>query len=217
MNDDETHAKLARIHATLVFRHGSLEDELPEQLMAVAHVRPDARVLELGANTGRNTCVIARLLNDSSQLVTFESDKRNAALLAANRDANGLRFAIEARALSKRPLMQLGWDTRPYQGVLPNGWEFVDTVSWKDVRAKHGEFDTLVADCEGALFYIAADEPEFFKGFSTVIIENDFHDASHKTFVDSKMREAGLACVAWRQGGWGPCADRFYEVWKKLF
>lgn len=209
--------KLAGIHASLTFMHGSLNDEIEEQLMAVRFVAPQARVLELGGNVGRNSCVIGRLLNDSANLVVFECDKRNAALLTANRDANGLRFAVEPRALSARPLMQLGWDTRPYPGVLPNGWSFVDTITWPQTLAKHGAFDTLVADCEGALFHIVADAPDFFRGFKTVIIENDFHDASHKKFVDQKMREAGLACVAWKQGGWGPCADRFYEVWKRLF
>lgn len=207
--------KLARIHASLTFSHGSLQDELHEQLMAVAHIRPDARVLELGGNIGRNSCVIGRLLLNSANLVVFESDKKSASLLASNRDANGLRFSIEPRALSRRPLIQNGWDTRPYSGVLPNGWSFVDTISWPDTLQKYGAFDTLVADVEGALFYIVADAPDFFKHFSTVIIENDFHDITHKRFVDMKMQEAGLRCVAWKSGGWGVCADRFYEVWSR--
>lgn len=208
-------AKLRAIHASLKFDHGKLADEMEEQLMAVAHVRPDARVLELGGNVGRNSCVIASLLNDSSNLVVFESDPANAALLVHNRDANGFRFAVESAALSKRALIQNAWDTRPYEGALPSGWQFVRTIAWADVVRKHGAFDTLVCDAEGALYYICADEPDFFRTFRTVILENDFTDINHKQYVDARMTAAGLRRVFHKAGGWGPCADRFYEVWTR--
>ena len=205
---------LERIHTRLDFKHGLLSDELEEQRMSIAHINPTDRVLELGGNVGRNSCIIASLLDDSSNLLVLESNESTAALLADNRDANTFRFSIEAKALSKRPLMQHGWDTRPYLGILPRGeWTCVKTITWESLVKKHGNFDTLVCDCEGALYHILVDEPDMIRTFTTVIIENDFHDISHKEYVDTKFREHGLECVFRKAGGWGPCKDRFYEVW----
>lgn len=214
MNEAQARERLARIHANLRFDHGSLLEETEEQLMVVAHLDRASRVLELGGNVGRNSCVIASLLNDSANLVVFESDPDNAILLQSNKDANGFRFAIEACALSRRPLIQHHWETRAYEGILPHDWKFVKTMPWSDVVAKHGSFDALVCDCEGALYNILVDEPEFAKGFGMIIIENDFFDGEHKQFVDEKFREAGLTRVFSKAGGWGPCANNFYEVWK---
>ncbi len=41
-------------------------------------------------------------------------------------------------------------------------------------------FNVLVVDCEGALYYMLKDEPEFLNGFETIIIENDFTDINIK-------------------------------------
>lgn len=208
-------SKLQQIHEQLKFRHGSLAEEYDEQLMAVTYIQPHARVLELGGNVGRNSCVIASMLHDSSNLVVVESDPRSAALLKDNRDLNGFRFAIEHAAVSARPLEQQGWITRPFDGerVTP-GWEAVATLTWPELVAKHGAgFDTLVADCEGALYHILQDDPHFLRGFSTVVIENDFEDIAHKEFVDAEFRRHGLKRVFSKPGGGGPCTDRFYEVW----
>ena len=41
-------------------------------------------------------------------------------------------------------------------------------------------FDALVVDCEGALYSILIEEPDFFETFKTIIIGNDFNDVSQK-------------------------------------
>lgn len=210
--------RLRRIHASLSFSHGSLADEYPEQLMAVEHILPDSVVLEIGGNVGRNSCVIASILSDSKNLVVFESDPDNAAKLKENRDANGLRFEIVDAAISKKRLVQKDWNTRPEkeEDLTSNEWTPVKTVTWGQVLDEHNlKFDTLVADCEGAMYHILRDEPDFLRDFKTVIIENDFDDPSHKTFVDSEFQRFGFRIVHRRAGGFGPCFHCFYEVWKR--
>ena len=211
--------RLNAIHATLNMEHGSLDDEYPEQLMLVRYVRPDATVLELGGNVGRSSCVIASILDDSSRLVVFESDPATAAQLKDNRDANGFAFHIEAAALSREPLIQCGWDTVPWHGGVdvPEGWTPVTTREWRQTLDTYESlrFNTLVADCEGALFYILRDHPGFLDGFETVVLENDFHQLEHKIYVDIMMARHGLRVAHSEAGGWGPCHDRFYEVWVK--
>lgn len=204
--------KLRIIHARLDFRHGSQQDEYPEQVLAAMFIGPGAKVLELGANIGRNSCVIASLLDNSANLVSVECDTLWAAMLRDNRDRNGLSFAIETAALSRRPLVQKGMDTKP--GPPELGWTPVDVITWPDLRAKHGvDFDTLVVDCEGALYGILCDEPGFLSCFHTVVVENDYTDPAHKQFCDAEFRRAGLECVcsANRYDG----MRDFYQVWKR--
>ena len=216
--------KLQVAHARIQFDHGSLEEEFPEQIMAMKYIQPTACVLELGGNVGRNSCVIASILDDSSKLVVFECDPDIAQQLQHNRDMNTFRFAIEKKALSKRRLIHRGWDTTPIEDTqnIPSGWKMIDTISWGNLQKKyqHMRFDTLVADCEGALYYILKDEPGFLASFHTAIIENDYFDISHKAFVDSELIRNGFRLVynealtdSWQQHR--PCIDQFFQTWIK--
>jgi hypothetical protein len=64
-----------------------------------------------------------------------------------------------------------------------------NTITWNDLKQKYCmNFDVLVADCEGALYYILKDKPEFLNGFQTILIENDFTDITHKEFVEEFKR-----------------------------
>jgi FkbM family methyltransferase len=208
-------AKLASLHAKLKINHGSFDQEYPEQLMSAIFLKGDEKVLELGANIGRNTLVIASLLKDSKNLVSLECDIEIAAKLKENRDLNGMNFHIEASALSKRPLIQKGWDTIVSHTIL-DGYSPVNTITYDRLIEKYGlAFDTLVLDCEGALYYILIDMPEVLKGIKLIIMENDYHDIEHKKSVDTALIASGLQCTYRQAGGWGPCADRFFEVWQK--
>lgn len=213
--------KLQVAHARLRLDHGSLCDELPEQLMAIQFVKPNACVLELGGNIGRNSCLIASILEDSANMVVFECDPNISLQLQQNRDQNGFRFAIETKALSKRRLIQNGWVTKPIgdDQTVPLGWTVIDTIPWSQVQEKHVSlpFDTLVADCEGALYYILVDEPDFLTSFHTVILENDFLDIKHKEFVDAELARNGFRLVYNEPlfNSTFPCSDHFFQTWQK--
>jgi FkbM family methyltransferase len=208
-------ARLQEIHAKLRLMHGSFSEEYPEQLMTTMYLSPDAKVLELGGNIGRNTCVIASILNDSRNLVSVESSTEIAKLLQENRDLNALQFHIEASALSKVPLVQSGWDTIPSEVDIP-GFFRVNTIPFDQLQRKYGiEFDTFVVDCEGALYYILRDDPEILRNINLVIIENDFHELEKAQFVHSLFEKNGLKLVYNQAGGWGPCYPIFFQVWKK--
>lgn len=210
--------KLTEIHNTLICRHGKLTDEYPEQIMAALFIKPTDKVLEIGGNIGRNTMVISRLLNDSLQLVTLESDPVSSEKLIENRTLNNLNFNIINAALSSRKLLQKDWITRILQHDedISDGWKQINTIEWADIKREYGEFNVLVADCEGALYYILQDFPDFIQQFNTIIVENDYCNIAHKEAVDSQFRTAGLTPVYWREGGWGPCFRRFYEVWQRV-
>lgn len=111
--DNSITKKLEDIQRKLILDYGSISDEYPEQEMAVMYIKPDDIVLELGGNIGRNSCVIASLLNDSKNLVVFECSHTFAQQLKENRDTNNFNFHIEDCAISKYDLYQKGWNTKP--------------------------------------------------------------------------------------------------------
>ena len=214
--------KLNFLHQHLHLLEGSMQDEYHEQLMAVKYIKPGATVLEIGGNIGRNSLIIASLLDDSSRLLTLECDARSAMVLREHRDINHLNFAVENAALSTRPLCQRHWTTIPYDGDnLPPGHAPVPTISWEGLRKKYSSlhFDTLVADCEGALLPILQDSPEVLQGINTVIVENDYVRKEFKGQVDALFTAAGLQ-VVYTAGFQGvPCeelASEFYQVWQRI-
>jgi hypothetical protein len=75
---------LQNLHESLTFSHGSLKEEYPEQLMAMMFLEGKEIVLEIGANIGRNSVVVGSILNNSSHLVSMESDYRTIPLLDEN-------------------------------------------------------------------------------------------------------------------------------------
>lgn len=208
--------KLNSLHSTLNFKHGSMNEEFPEQCLAIRYLDPHAKVLELGANVGRNTLVIASVINDQKNLVSLETSLDSVRKLTENRDNNNFKFFIEPSALSKRKLIQRGWDTIPSDTLL-DGYFEVNSISYNDLENKYSiVFDTIVADCEGALYYILQDDPEMLKNINTVIMENDYWNIGHKNFVDSVLRLNGLDVSHQEAGGWGPCQKFFFEVWKRV-
>lgn len=215
--EDKAKAKLAELHSRLQIRHGLFTEEYPEQLMATRFLTGREKVLEIGGNIGRNSLVIASILQaaGNTDMVTLECDPDIAAQLTENRDLNGLKFHIEASALSKNKLIQKKWDTMESDKLLP-GYKWVPTITLAELYAKYNiKFDTLVLDCEGAFYYILRDMPELLKPVNLIIMENDYHDIKHKKAVDAVLAKYGFKSIYQEAGGWGPCQSKFFEVFRK--
>lgn len=222
LTTDETDDVLSIIHRCVLFSttsgRGSMTEEYPEQALIAKFVPPSATVLEIGGNAGRSTCVLGSILTDSSRHVVFECDPASVCDLRKNVAANGFQTHIIPAALSRVPLEQQGWTTRPMANPAPSaGWVAVPTVTLAQIQERfaHLRFDTIVADCEGALYYICVEEPQLFENVHTVVVENDYVHEGHKEFVDEAMRRCGLVSVYSRAGGFGLHKSVFYEVWRK--
>ncbi len=214
VSDKHIVKKLATLHQSLQIHHGTFDDEYNEQKMAARFIKPGAKVLEIGSNIGRNTLIIASLLeNKGVTMVTMECDPESYAKLVENRELNGLVFHAENSALSARPLIQRGWDTY-VSDVVPEGFTKVNTIGWSDLLIKYCiDFDTLVLDCEGAFYYILLDMPEILTNIQTIIMENDYRNRAHKDAVDQILKNNGFIVVYREIGGWEPCYHCFYETW----
>jgi FkbM family methyltransferase len=215
--------KLTDLHSKLKLNYGNFREEYPEQEMSVMFIKPDDIVLEIGGNIGRNSCIIASLLNDSKNLVVFESSNTIAQQLKENRDLNNLNFHIEDCAISKCELYQRGWDTIPVNEIEDyNNWTKIKTLTWSDIKNKYNNmiFNTLVADCEGALYYILRDEPTFLENFKKIIIENDFQNHNHKPYVDEEFKKFNFKRVYVKELAtdseiFNYIKEYFFEVWEK--
>jgi FkbM family methyltransferase len=212
--------KLKQLQNWIVFSYGTLDEEYEEQVMAIRYIEPSDKVLELGANFGRNSCLISSLLNDDTNLVTLETCNDYIPKLEFNRNSNQFRFQIEPAGLSKKKLIQKKWITFQWEmdNLPDNEYFWVPTITWTELQQKYPiDFNVLVADCEGALFYILQDEPDFLNGFNKILIENDYVRMEQYEFVKNKFLENGFKNVFNLGGGlsWHCCKDCFYQVWIK--
>ena len=207
--------RLNKLHEKIVLKYGSLKEEFPEQLMAIQFIKPESKVLEIGANIGRNTIIIGSILNNDKNLVTLETSKDIYEQLNENRIINNMNFQIENSALSFKKIIQIGWDTIVSDVVL-QGYSPVNIISYDDLKKKYNiVFDTLVLDCEGAFYYILQDMPEILEDINLIIMENDYHNIEHKRYVDNMLYKYGFKKIYSKEGGWGPCAKFFFETWSK--
>jgi FkbM family methyltransferase len=209
--------KLYNIHSKLKINYGNFLEEFPEQILALRYLNGNEKVLEIGGNIGRNSLVIGHILkeNNNSNFVTMESDPDIANQLRENRDLNRFDFYIENSALSKRKLIQYGWETFE-SDVLKDGHKAVKSITLDELYSKYNIiFDTMVIDCEGAFYYILIDFPEILNNINLIIMENDYYDISHKLYVDDILKKNNFYRDHVEGGGWGSCADYFFEVWKK--
>jgi FkbM family methyltransferase len=216
--------KLEMIHNNTLF-NGDIKNEFDEQLMAATFIKEESIVLEIGANIGRNTNTIARLLKDSRNLVSLETRKDLCDILRMNRDNNNLNFIIENSALSLNFMIQHknSWDAIPvssYEEIKGiEDFFIINTISFDYLEKRYLEnkhFDTIVADCEGSLYYIFQDFPNILEHIDTIIMENDYRNISHKKYVDEFLLTNGFICIYRKSGGWEPCYNCFYETWIKL-
>jgi len=207
--------KLEELHKSLKIKHGSLKEELPEQIMAVKFITGDEKVLEIGGNIGRNSLVIGKLLKNDKNLVVLETILDNVKKLEENKKLNNMDFHIEPSALSKRKLIQKGWDSIPSDVIKP-GYVNVNIIDFENLQKKYNIiFDTLVLDCEGAFYFILEDMPTILNNIKLIITENDYKYINHYNFIKENLNKNGFKIVYSKSGGWGPCQTNFFEVWKK--
>lgn len=208
---------LRNIHKNLKIDFGSLEDEFPEQLMVAKYLSGHEKVLEIGGNIGRNSLVIAYILQqkNNNDFVSIETNPEDARKLKHNRDLNGFNFHVENTALSARKLIQKGWVTIP-SDTIQDGYFFVDTITWEMLQDKYNiVFDTLVLDCEGAFYYILLDMPQILDNIQLIIVENDYCDENKKKYVDEQLKNSKFFIDYSAPHPWAKEDTNFYEVWKR--
>ena len=198
--------------------------EKVEQSMNMRFLNGTERVLELGACMGRNSLVMATILNEhGGKLVSIEANPTIVERLRKARAASGLTFDIIDKPLSRHRMMVYKWMSRCIEphDPIPRKWREVATTTLGDVKAASGvgTFDTLVVDCEGAFHGILKEFPGVMKGVTKVIIENDSRDAKEAEEIHQNLRDHGL------QPNWSkklnlckgfPKRAEFWQCWVRM-
>jgi FkbM family methyltransferase len=187
--------KLNFLHENIKFDGNIKTKEYPEQLLSITYIKPTDIVLELGGNIGRNSCVISCILNDDKNLVTVECSNDYLPKLYKNRNNNNFNFYVEEAAISKQKLIQQNMITKPSE-ILEEGFSWIKTIHWKQFKNKYNKnFNVLVCDCEGALYYILRDEPTFLDNIERIILENDFLNDKQEKYTFNFIKEKGFKVI----------------------
>ena len=216
--------ELQKRFTLLIYEHGGFEAEYPEQLMIMRYVNENDKVLEIGGQVGRTSHIIQTIVNNPKHHVIMECDPKTAKKLRTNLNFNTYNNAIiETAGLSHVKLYMTGGGVdapRHFEKDIPSGAVEIPTITYSELCKKYDiDFDVLVADCEGSLYYIFKEDPNMLNNIHTVIMENDYHDVNHKQTVDTILTSKGFKVIYKEIGvpwaSWSPCYEYFYEVWKK--
>jgi hypothetical protein len=224
-------AYLKALHRAIARRIPDLDmdNELPEQLFAVRHIRADDCVLELGGNRGRCSLTLASLLRSAKdQLVVVEIDPASCQQLSHARDLCGWKFSILCGAIAAGRLAFQEWHSRkvgPHEELAAE-WTEAHAIPWSRVRDQLSRpFTALVADCEGCLPTILEETPEILDTIQTILIEHDHNDAKQAESFEQVVRSRGFEMIdAFLKtdplgpgGTWGVSGDPvFVSAWRRL-
>ena len=220
-------SKLTNIYSKLTIKHGTFNEKILKQKILSRYLTGTEKVLEIGSNNCVISLIIASILYNNTNFVTLEHDSHNAEQLLENKDLNNLNFHVENSTLSTlsiqhtettryvQHLIPEGWITTASDEILP-GYKPVKTITFDELKLKYNiNFDTLVLDCEGAFYYILMDMPEILDNINMIIMENDYTEINKKIYINNILKNNNFEVIYSEYGGWGPCFDCFFEVWKK--
>lgn len=199
-----------------------LKGEYPEQVITYKFLEPDMNVLELGANIGRNTQIIANIIKQG-KVLAVEMNKSNETYLKKISDKHD-NLSIFIGAISEVPLYFNGksWRTS-YNGKIK-----VNTISITNAKKQFFNWDVIIADCEGCITKLCENE-DFLKNVKMIILENDFNCCKNRVEFENKMNIncfkeiftlnkgnkiiQGVPQQNWKHGD--KTQTSFISVWKK--
>jgi len=186
--------------------------EIDERILLKRYIRPQDRVIELGACLGIVSCLTNKILADKSAHVVVEANPLCVQGLYRNRDLNKAGFLVEHCAVSNgsevtfylHPKYIVGGSLqRPTErGVrLP-------AKSLTQLERERGPFTALIIDIEGSERDVFEDSVELLKRYRLVVVE--LHDwaigADGVERCRTILRDCGLV-FAERSG--------IVEVWQR--
>jgi FkbM family methyltransferase len=178
-----------------------------------ACIRPDDRVLELGACMGVVSCVTNKMLTDKTAHVVVEANPFCLPVLHRNRELNQCGFLVEHCAVSG--LRDVTFHVNPKVivssslQVKTNTPVRVPARSLVELDARYGPFTALIADIEGAELETFESARDVLRRYRLVIVE--LHDWA--------LGEAGLKrCREILSESGLQCAQRikWVEAWQRI-
>jgi hypothetical protein len=176
-------------------------NEATEVKQAKQYIKPDDRVLELGARWGGVAVTTNKILEDKNKHYIVDCDPSVWDTLEFNKINNNCQFNIIKGTISKKPMSIKGksWATHVVEDEdsdIPN-YELPDC-----------DFNVLIADCEGFIEQFYDENKEFFKGLRLILLEKDRPDHCNYDRVFAEWNEMGFTQIKQKQ-------LKFHTVWIK--
>ena len=165
------------------------------------YIKPDDRVLELGARWGGVSVTTNKILKDKEKHYVVECDPSVWDTLEFNKNNNNCKFNIIKGTISKKRQKISGksWATHTVEdeeSEIPN--HLIPLV----------DFNVLIADCEGFIEQFYDENKGFFDGLRLILLEKDRPDHCDYDRIFKEFRELGFQQV-------DPKRLKFHCVFKK--
>tara|TARA_X000000950_G_scaffold260514_1_gene329975 strand:+ start:22649 stop:23290 length:642 start_codon:yes stop_codon:yes gene_type:complete len=165
--------------------HVNFTSEVPEQELIHKFVRRGDKVLEFGSNIGRSTIIAADCAGPKGRVVSFEQDRQIRA--RAQKNSRNYKNVQIYPAASDKPIYQSGtWYTSHKR---EKGWPEIEKVPLSTLK---GEWDTVIADCEGCFSDIVSEAPFILDHARTIILENDDTDFKRQKNLQNTLSKMGF-------------------------
>jgi tRNA A58 N-methylase Trm61 len=192
------------IHDSILFlnKHGntysSKDIERNEQLMAYKYINENDTVLELGTQSGTNSCLISRLCK---KLVTLDPDKDSIEVCKKNMNNHGVEFECLWGIISRNPQKLNKDDLFTYssnESDIP--YYSIDEIE----KLFLINFNTIVADCEGCIETVIKEND--ISKIKKIMYELDRKESCNYEYVSKYLIENGFINKEEREG---------YTFWEK--
>jgi FkbM family methyltransferase len=152
--------------------------EIDERILLKRYVRPEDRVVELGACLGIVSCLTNKLLTDKSAHVVVEANPLCIQGLYRNKELNRADFLIEHCAVSRGPDVTFYLHPRfivggSLQRPTDRGVR-LPAKSLAQLERERGPFTALIIDIEGSEREVFEESLDLLKRYRLVIVE--LHD-----------------------------------------
>jgi len=165
------------------------------------YIKPNDRVLELGARWGGVSVTTNKILKDKDQHCVVECDPSVWDTLEFNKNNNNCQFNIIKGTISKKK-----------QGISGKSWA-THTVEDQESDIPNYpiplvDFNVLIADCEGFIETFYDENKEFFKGLRLILLEKDRVDHCNYDRIFAEWNEMGFKQIK-------PKQLKFHTIWIK--
>ena len=164
--------------------------EVQEQHDANQYIKPDDKVLELGARWGGISITINKILKNKKDHVAVEPESIVWEALQKNRDRHYCEFQICRGAISKKPLKMNDGGYNGF-GNYTSHTEEGDVNLFK-ISDFNIDFNVLVVDCEGALENFYNENKDFFKQLRLILFERDRKDDCDYEYLENEFLKLGF-------------------------
>lgn len=178
------------------------------------HLKPDAKVLELGACLGYVSCLTNQILNDRSKHVVLEANPNLIPSIERNKEENKSGFHIENVVISKNDTVDfyihdliVGGSSKRKTGSRIE----VKGVGFDQLARKYGfKFDTLIMDIEGGELDLLRNFKDDISTFESIFVE--LHP-----FANILTKEEAKECenILVSLGFTNTIRDGHFQIWTK--